>query len=88
MAERLRLSTIQLPGMVSKLRGQPIALSALTLATLGKPLNKIMQISDWQQRPLSASQLRYAAIDAHAGLRVFLRIWEHLSEADKALVLK
>lgn len=35
---------------------------------LGKPLDKSMQVSDWEARPLTERQIRYAALDAHAVL--------------------
>jgi ribonuclease D len=41
------------------------SLGALVNRTLGKPLNKAQQASNWAQRPLSEAQLRYAACDAH-----------------------
>jgi len=50
-------------------RGDPPAgLSALTKALLGLPLDKRLQMSDWERRPLSEPQLRYAASDALAAL--------------------
>ncbi|GAX84721.1 hypothetical protein CEUSTIGMA_g12143.t1 [Chlamydomonas eustigma] len=39
-------------------------LSTLSQALLGKPLDKSMQVSDWEARPLSARQFRYACMDA------------------------
>ncbi|KAG1680371.1 hypothetical protein FOA52_015462 [Chlamydomonas sp. UWO 241] len=39
-------------------------LSTLSAALLGKPLDKSMQVSDWEQRPLSQRQLDYAGLDA------------------------
>ena len=39
-------------------------LSSVTEALLGRPLDKTCQRSDWLRRPLSAVQLRYAALDA------------------------
>ncbi|KAL3657926.1 hypothetical protein V7S43_017125 [Phytophthora oleae] len=40
------------------------SLSQCVLHVLGKPLDKRMQLSDWNQRPLSSDQLKYAALDA------------------------
>ena len=44
--------------------------SALVEQVLGQPLDKREQVSDWAQRPLSQSQLYYAALDAYAVLQV------------------
>lgn len=45
-------------------RGATPGLKAVSEAWLGKTIDKTEQCSDWDLRPLSASQLRYAAIDA------------------------
>ena len=45
-------------------------LSGLVERVLGQPLDKTEQVSDWAQRPLSQSQLVYAALDAYAVLQV------------------
>jgi len=37
---------------------------------LRKPLNKKEQISDWDQRPLSMTQISYASLDAHSLLGI------------------
>jgi hypothetical protein len=55
---------------------EPIATS-LTLACeryLGRPLNKREQISDWDQRPLTSTQVLYASLDAHSLLGVLSAI--------------
>ena len=39
-------------------------LSDLCMQLLGKPLNKAEQTSDWSKRPLTASKMEYAALDA------------------------
>jgi ATP-dependent Lhr-like helicase len=44
---------------------------------LGMPLDKSEQTSDWSHRPLTADQLRYAAVDAE----VLLVLHEHLGES-------
>ena len=44
--------------------GASSSLSALVCLHLGRPLDKRMQTSDWQRRPLSPDQLAYAAVDA------------------------
>ena len=54
-------------------RGQLPSLRATCEAFLGFTLGKEEQCSDWSQRPLSAAQLEYAALDAEACLRVRAR---------------
>ena len=44
--------------------------SGLVEQVLGQPLDKSEQVSDWTQRPLSKSQVVYAALDAYAVLQV------------------
>lgn len=40
-------------------------LSTLSRVLLGKPLDKSVQVSDWEMRPLTDRQLEYAALDSH-----------------------
>ena len=40
-----------------------VGLSTLALRLLGKPLDKSMQVSDWELRPLTARQVSYSAQD-------------------------
>ncbi|KAG3196214.1 hypothetical protein PC128_g7810 [Phytophthora cactorum] len=40
------------------------SLSQCVHHVLGKPMNKRMQLSDWEHRPLSQDQMNYAALDA------------------------
>ncbi|CAI8028734.1 Exonuclease mut-7 homolog [Geodia barretti] len=46
-------------------------LSQLVHRELGRPLDKSQQISDWEKRPLSIEQLRYAALDALCLLQLY-----------------
>ena len=57
------------------LSGTP-GLSSVTEVLLGLPLDKGCQQSDWLKRPLSASQLRYAALDAVVLLDITCRVLE------------
>eukprot|EP00884_Botryococcus_braunii_P022210 jgi/Botrbrau1/8673/Bobra.0087s0026.1 len=47
-----------------------VGLRTMCAATLGRELNKEMQVSDWGRRPLSIRQLQYAALDAYALLMI------------------
>jgi uncharacterized protein with PIN domain/prolyl-tRNA editing enzyme YbaK/EbsC (Cys-tRNA(Pro) deacylase) len=49
----------------------PGGLAGAARAALGKPLDKRPRMSDWERRPLSETQRRYAANDAHAALRIW-----------------
>jgi hypothetical protein len=46
-------------------------LSTLSSAVLGLPIDKRLQRSDWQRRPLFEDQRRYAALDAAAPVDIF-----------------
>lgn len=48
----------------AKARRRHRGLSALMAEVLGAPLNKTQQKSDWEKRPLSEEQIKYAAMDA------------------------
>lgn len=56
------------------------SLSAACHHFLGKPLNKIQQMSDWQCRPLTFEQMKYAALDAFVTLKILAEIMKGSSE--------
>jgi len=57
----------------------PNSLSSLIQLSLGHPLCKKMQTSDWQLRPLSWEQLKYAALDALSSVHACERLQkEHI----------
>ena len=57
-----------------------MSFSKLVRATLGLPLKKDEQISNWDRRPLLAQQLEYAALDAEALVRVWVALPEPLRD--------
>ena len=48
-----------------------LGLSYVVHRLFGKPLDKSMQISNWERRPLSPWQIQYAAQDAHVLLSLY-----------------
>ena len=48
--------------------------------SLGKKLNKAEQCSDWEQRPLSAAQIEYAALDAAVVRHLFWNFVNNFSD--------
>jgi pentatricopeptide repeat protein len=59
-------------GQIKRMAGttKSYSLSKLVARSCGLGLDKTCQCSDWEQRPLSAAQLQYAALDAWALLLV------------------
>lgn len=60
-------------------KGRPVSLTRLTEHVLGKPLDKAARMSDWNTRPLSPVQQRYAALDAW----VLVSMYDTLSSRDE-----
>lgn len=57
--------------------GRQIAgLSHVAERILGKPVDKAMQVSNWEIRPLSKAQIKYAAQDAHILLLLHDRMFD------------
>ena len=54
-----------------KTKGLPRSLTALCKEWLGKEIDKGEQVSDWDMRPLSEEQKRYAAVDAWVLCAIF-----------------
>lgn len=55
-------------------------LSALCRRVLGAGLDKRMQCSDWQRRPLHPRQVQYASLDAAVLVRIFEKKEAHCSD--------
>ena len=47
------------------------SLASVTEHIFGLPLDKTLRTSNWRRRPLTRSQIEYAALDAHVTLRVY-----------------
>ncbi|KAK1928619.1 Exonuclease mut-7 [Phytophthora citrophthora] len=83
--ERSALTSIspflELNCVVSKLLGVTVgnSLSNATRTVLGSPLDKRMQMSNWDVRPLTAAQLTYAALDAYC----LVQITQKLNEEER-----
>ncbi|XP_063000892.1 exonuclease mut-7 homolog [Elgaria multicarinata webbii] len=52
-------------------------LSLLVQDVLGKPLDKMEQLSNWEKRPLREEQVLYAASDAYCLLEVYTKLLEN-----------
>ncbi|CAE8720846.1 unnamed protein product, partial [Polarella glacialis] len=62
--EDLQRSAMALRPLVGAFAGKMPGLRRVSEALLGLTLDKSLQCSDWDQRPLSSEQLSYAAADA------------------------
>lgn len=75
--DRLDISLLQCGGLgegvcrLVDLQTDNRGLGALLHSTTGLCLDKTMQCSAWESRPLSHAQLRYAATDAHCLLKIY-----------------
>lgn len=75
MADECYTSAISLPHVLchqgKQRKGLHVSLSRLAEHVLGKPLDKASRMSDWNARPLSVAQQRYAALDAWSLVTVY-----------------
>ncbi|DAZ96801.1 TPA: LOW QUALITY PROTEIN: hypothetical protein N0F65_007062 [Lagenidium giganteum] len=92
---------LELSSAIFQLLGTSVgnSLSHVTTRLLGKPLDKRMQMSNWDDRPLSVAQLEYAALDAFCLVQIVEQTmtpsltseepitWKDLSNAIGALSL-
>ncbi len=53
-------------------------LSQLVKQCLGKPLDKTYQVSNWEQRPLSEEQIKYAGMMT-TSMTVFVKVFGRLT---------
>jgi predicted kinase len=60
----------------NKLKIEKIALKVIVQKVLGLQIekNKSLQVSDWELRPLSLSQQKYAAMDAHILMKIYANL--------------
>ncbi|KAL0026716.1 hypothetical protein WJX79_006852 [Trebouxia sp. C0005] len=66
---RLSDDTYNSQELQGRRRGAPVGLSNMAHSLLGKPLNKAMQMSDWERRPLSIKQTEVASAAMFAQTR-------------------
>lgn len=83
----LRAAGVQTFGLIDTLRMSRMALtlgshslSSVSEHLFGVPLDKSLQRSNWRRRPLTGSQIEYAALDAHVVLRVYDELSRILAE--------
>jgi len=83
----LRGAGVLAAGLVDTLRMSRMALTlgshslaSVTEHLFGLPLDKTLQKSNWRRRPLTRSQLEYAALDARMALQVYEELSRLLAE--------
>ncbi|MES1902370.1 MAG: hypothetical protein MHPSP_001066 [Paramarteilia canceri] len=66
------LNIVDLAVINSKKTG--VSLALLAMDVLGVSINKLQRMSAWQNRPLTQSQIQYAAIDAYVLLEIYHKV--------------
>lgn len=51
-----------------------LSLSKIYAVLFEKRISKSQQLSDWEKSEMTDAQIRYAALDAYAGLRIYLKL--------------
>jgi ribonuclease D len=83
----LRGAGVRAEGLIDTLRMSRMALTlgshslaSLTEHLFGLPIDKTLQKSNWRRRPLTRSQIEYAALDARMALLLFGELSRMLAE--------
>ncbi|KAL1523001.1 hypothetical protein AB1Y20_017964 [Prymnesium parvum] len=64
-------------------KGLTPGLSQIAEEVLGRPVDKRVRLTNWARRPLTASQRRYAALDAHCLLLINQKMESRMSKSRK-----
>lgn len=56
-----------------------MSLSKIYALLFGKRISKSQQLSDWERDVLGEAQVKYAALDAYAGLRIYLELKKNIN---------
>ena len=70
------------------IKSEERGLSELVRLCFGKALSKAEQLSDWERRPLRATQMRYAALDAMCLIDVYAHLQERIALLELDVDLK